>query len=217
MSKAALKGIRDALEQLSNLAVSIRQSSVSTTTARIMAFREKEQNQEHFRRFGKVSMVVIERLYPSAAESLRDRLHESMLDRYAKLRYWDAHNQKLNIDSRKLSSIGDTPPQPLTATEEPSNQLSSASRSRGVEQRVNFTKDDFAIHSDTEPTTMITKAPIKEEQHTFFPTPAATSARFVRAVFPSPPKLAHDKQHGLCPFCRRLHSRAAFNDRRWWE
>jgi hypothetical protein len=213
-SKIALEGIRDALNQLSSLAVSIRQSATSTSAVRLMAFREKEKNQDHFRKFGRLSMLIIESLYPNAAESLRDRLSKSIHDRYAQLMYWSAHDRKLQTDSRPFKQMEPEIPYPLTTTRESRDQYPPGLQEHGA-QRVNTFKS--VLGSDTEPTTANTRPrEAKEEQHKA-PKPPATSARFVQAEFPRPPKLTIDERHGRCPFCCKFHSREQYEDMMWWE
>jgi hypothetical protein len=207
----ALRGIRNALEQLSSLAISIRQSSTSTNAARVFVFQQKIQDHDHYRKYSTLSMSAVETLYPDAAENLRDRLHESMLNRYARLRYWDAHDRKLNVDGR-TSTVTTGTRSHLSPVDEASSKPTRTLEIRGTSRQGAGAQGHDIVLSGTRPSTATRKL-----YKSPYPKPPATSARFVRAVFPLPPYLAPGEEAGPCRYCRRLYSRESYCDTKWWE
>jgi len=215
--KIALEGVRDSLNQLNELAVTIRQSSISTSAARIMAFQDKEKNKDHFRKFGKLSLLIVEILYPNAAESLRNQLSKSILDRYARLCYWSAHDRKLQVDSRTPRPAEQQEPELRIATRATEHQQLPLIRRREKTQPENTFNHAFTVYSDTVATTMKPKPQEVKNDKDTTPEPPATSARFSQAEFPRPPKLTDDELDARCPFCRKLHHRMKYADNRWWK
>ncbi|KAF2176066.1 hypothetical protein K469DRAFT_700459 [Zopfia rhizophila CBS 207.26] len=209
--KVALEGIEDAIKQLNRLAISIRQSSTPTTTARVMAFREKEKHTDDFRRADKLALLIVENLYPNAADSLRRQLSRSMVDRYAKLQYWRSHETKLKTDRRaEPQTKGKAPEKPPS---EP-KPIGPAPPADLYDNQNPAYEENSTIDSGT-----LASTPAEDSNKTYNASQSSdgSSVLLLKAEYPSPPKLADVEEQGPCPFCRKIHWRDQYENDGWWK
>ncbi|KAM0710562.1 hypothetical protein Q7P35_002233 [Cladosporium inversicolor] len=84
-----LTGIKEATIRLNKIGIVIRSSSRSTITARARRFASQYSERIRLPEFEDRAYLALHYLYPNAPETLRQQLFDSMIDRYAKLRYED--------------------------------------------------------------------------------------------------------------------------------
>ncbi|KAK6499015.1 hypothetical protein TWF481_011584 [Arthrobotrys musiformis] len=91
------EAIEEALSDLSQVAVAIRQSSKNSETARARKYASEHLDLTSYEM---LSILALETLYPSAPESLIFQLSQSMVDRYARLKLRAFRHEQLRQDIR---------------------------------------------------------------------------------------------------------------------
>ncbi|KAK6507646.1 hypothetical protein TWF481_006072 [Arthrobotrys musiformis] len=83
----ALRSIEESITRLNKLAITIRLSSRSTLTARARTFAYHNPELVQLSEFEDRACLALQTLYPSASKGLRQRLVDTMGDRYSRIRY----------------------------------------------------------------------------------------------------------------------------------
>jgi hypothetical protein len=92
-------GIKEAITRLNKIGLLIRFSSRSTITARARKFASQYTDLVRLPEFENGAFLALHCLYPNASGTLRQQLLDSMIDRYAKLRY-----EAFRIDANRASA-----------------------------------------------------------------------------------------------------------------
>ncbi|KAF3103810.1 hypothetical protein TWF706_004844 [Orbilia oligospora] len=96
------EAIDEALVGLSQVAVAIRQSSKNSETARARKYASENLDLTSLEM---ISLLALEKLYPSAPESLIFQIAQSMIDRYARLKLRAFRHEQLKVDIRSRTQI----------------------------------------------------------------------------------------------------------------
>ncbi|KAF3287639.1 hypothetical protein TWF970_007350 [Orbilia oligospora] len=96
------EAIDEALVELSQVAVAIRQSSKNSETARARKYASENLDLTSLEM---ISLLALEKLYPSAPESLIFQIAQSMIDRYARLKLRAFRHEQLKVDIRSRPQI----------------------------------------------------------------------------------------------------------------
>ncbi|CAM1510952.1 Fc.00g084650.m01.CDS01 [Cosmosporella sp. VM-42] len=93
-TKAALDGVRGALDILHRLGSAIRKNSTSSLTSRIKSFSRKSEHEHVF--FERMALLVVTGLYPDITEAFATQLARSISFRRQRLLYQRNHQKKLS-------------------------------------------------------------------------------------------------------------------------
>ncbi|KAF3317976.1 hypothetical protein TWF173_009796 [Orbilia oligospora] len=96
------EAIDEALVELSQVAVAIRQSSKNSETGRARKYASENLDLTSLEM---ISLLALEKLYPSAPESLIFQIAQSMIDRYARLKLRAFRHEQLKVDIRSRPQI----------------------------------------------------------------------------------------------------------------
>ncbi|KAF3220279.1 hypothetical protein TWF679_009658 [Orbilia oligospora] len=96
------EAIDEALVELSQVAVAIRQSSKNSETARARKYASENLDLTSLEM---ISLLALEKLYPSAPESLVFQIAQSMIDRYARLKLRAFRHEQLKVDIRSRPQV----------------------------------------------------------------------------------------------------------------
>jgi hypothetical protein len=221
----ALKGTSDALEQLNQFALSLRQASVSTSASRIAKFQEKIKYTSEFTTFSNLTLQILSRKYPDIPDSLRRQLHESMMFRYTRLEYRRSHEEKLRARRLEDDALGSDNRDPTENSQKSTAvpDLATGFVSKTVEETEKTSKFSRpasglsdTIASTLNPAWKPTDAPRLTVPPRSKP---ASSTVMGEASFPDPPTESEYDKNGnaVCFYCRILHSRDDYSNRGWWR
>jgi hypothetical protein len=215
----ALEGIKDALEQLNQFALSLRQSRVSTSAGRVAKFQEKIRYTPGFRNFANLTLRILTSLYPDTPDSLARQLHGSVLFRYARLEYCRSHEGKLKSirppDDAISSDLGTTENSRHVSTGPDSTPV-EPSKARKQTEKINRHNTESSTLSETNATTFCTGLrPASSPSH---PRRKAASSTIMGEVdLPLPPTSYDTSDNPKCSFCRILHPRRYYDEKGWWR
>lgn len=231
IAKIALDGVRDAIVELNKLGMTIRRSSRSSLETRVKSFAARKL-QDEIRKFSPLALGVVETLYPNAATSFHHQLSKYIVDRYAKLFYWESHNKKLGEDRRgagksndPISGVGMTEilgsqeqqgDTDLRTTAPPFIPGITGGKHAGGNQEGGKGVHLHFDGSETEHSTMM--GPVlgkRRSSHSEFQTDAS-SVLLSGVDYPPPPKVSKDAGEVFCDICgKMIDSRQCENDSRW--
>ncbi|KLU89428.1 hypothetical protein MAPG_08399 [Magnaporthiopsis poae ATCC 64411] len=206
----AFEGIEEAIAQLNNLGISIRQPSTSRLESKVKAFAAKRVVQ--LNDFEMLALLAVQRLYPDAAPSLHRRLSRHMVDTHMRLLYWKSHKEKLEADRGGHSRQDPQPkPKPLRIVSNPEPSIHKLLGETGE-------RPAPVALSETEATTVPSHAPapiqrqhgnVKETRHG-----APTTVLNTPVKFPPPPKAEDGNK---CWYCLKVHLAEEYEDGTWWK
>ncbi|KAF2801990.1 uncharacterized protein BDZ99DRAFT_577208 [Mytilinidion resinicola] len=218
--KVELSGIQKSINELDRLAIYIRQSSTSSFDARVKAFGARKPAE--ISSFEVKTMLAVNGLYPEASESLRQHLSKSMMKRYTRLLYWKFHDKKLRADRRRDGQPRHTqprstpshamePPQRLRSMEDSASALPKPEESK-VSKGTTFLSGTVPSNAGSN----LVIPPAEGEMPVLSRARASTVLRS-GAKFPEPPQFKGEEDRKPCHLCRKIFSKADFEDEFWWR
>lgn len=206
--RAACDGVEESISQLNSLGISIRQPVTSRLDSKVKEFSVKRAAQ--LNDFEMLASLALERLYPDAVPSLRQRLLKHMIEIHARLLYWKSHANKLSAQrGGEISSTGAKDSQnQATGVDQPSPaHKPSAGRPKKP-----------STVSDTEATTLPSQYPTSVQRRNVdvkgTRTGNALTVMTSKVSFPSPPT---EIDGYSCWYCRKVHSADKYLSNSWWR
>ncbi|KAJ8117108.1 hypothetical protein OPT61_g1615 [Boeremia exigua] len=205
-----LKAIAESLKELSRIGDAIRQSSRTPEVIRAGIYAAKHLDIDSYET---LSVISLQTMYPQAAEGLVTRLTESMVNRYAVIRFREFRQGVLSNDTRALrhrkpSNTQDTkdePTKPPVRLDETSTLMK-----RPIEH-------PLVVQSNVAPTSL-NEERLREnlEQRSFPVVQRGTTIALPRSKAPPRP-LLYDK-NGIelpCPWCSKKVGRELITKNKW--
>ncbi len=212
--------IRESIRKLNRLAILIRSlpstSAPSDLVARVRRYAARHLAQE-MASLETSFYRTLRFLYPDADDCFRRQLLITALFRFAKLRYWQRYQEKLDSDTRQV--------------EEP---MLGSSLDKGTPDVDDVSQKDKGDRKETLPIPVaasstslsVTKAPVKIEEpevptdhsETRSQKRGGTSVWMSTAKYPVPPDhLNSFDGQAVCPYCCKRQENETFTDEKSWE
>jgi len=214
--------IRESVGKLNRLAIVIRSGLASTSTpadlvARVRGYASRHLAQDVARL--EISFkLTLQFLYPDADDSFKRQLLKSAIFRFAKLRYWQRHQKKLESDIRQNEE-----PTPGSSLDTPTPHLDDVSRRDAKDGKE--TRPISVAPSSTN--LSMSKAAMRIEESE---APASrteegnrrrggTSVWMSTARYPEAPPVDLNSSHDqtMCPYCCKRQEDEVFTNGKWWE
>jgi hypothetical protein len=207
---AALTAIDNTLSRLNRLGVTIRRSSRDKIDTRAKTFAAALDLDS----FAYLCAKAVHALYPGAHQSLKDYLSKSMIDRYAKMRFFNSRHNKL--ETRREPRFGLSP-----ILEVPNNEtqinVAMTQPARAIPVVANLPKVFAALSQSDLSSVNIEqirrrRRPPDEASSTFHRT---TSVQINQGNYPRPPVANGDSDIFACEWCSEPLSKKTLSESEW--
>jgi len=213
-----LAGIKDSLKSLNKLAITIRQSSRSYALTLARNFATSNRSLEDLE---ELILASLETLYPSAPESLREHICNTLTDRYARLEYSTYMKGKSRSKSSKQPPGGEAITRP-NDEHEPVRQSSIISRSNTVEfDHIQKKTQEESPNLQQKPLSSLETGLLRQS----FNSEQIKSSQSKRTLSvyesdghlhePETPKFEAGEAQVQCEWCHELLDRSVVRNNRW--
>lgn len=211
----ATYGVEEALSQLNALGISIRRPISSRLDTKVRNFMERKVSQMN--NFELLASLVVERLYPDAASSLRQKLCSHMVYIHGRLKYWESHANKIaasrqpNHDSRPQQASDDS-----TSVLQGNEDRIQASRRPAMPVNKRYGPIERTA-TETEATTLPSRVShplLRQHDERRVRVGGASTVVTGKVEIPPPPD---DNNGNICWYCHKLHSIEDYKNKMWWR